>query len=78
MFNVEVSGMNVKRFNICLTPELDKRLDEVSKLKKVSRSQIISTALTEYLNALDLIPDVKAQLNELTSLLDELGNVKKQ
>ena len=69
--------MNVKRINICLTPEIDKKLDEVSKLKNVSRSQVVVTALTEYFNALDLIPDVKAQLNELTSLLDELGTVKK-
>lgn len=65
------------RVNICLDKELDDRIAAVSKLMGISKSELISIATTEYMDAIAKVPQVQEQLSELQTLLGQLGKIKK-
>jgi metal-responsive CopG/Arc/MetJ family transcriptional regulator len=61
----------MKRVNITISDDLLSRSDSYAKKKGLNRSVLITMALNTYLDAMDELPNVQAQLNDLKVAFDE-------
>ena len=68
----------MRRINITLDDIVDDKAIEFCKLNNITRSALISTALTQYISAMEQMPklkeDLQAQIDELRELVANLGN----
>lgn len=58
------------KINISVNPELLERMDIYSKNNAISRSGLISLAVSQYLNSIEMQPKVKQLMNQLTAAFD--------
>lgn len=61
----------MKRVNISISDDVLSRSDAYAKKKGLNRSVLISMALNTYLDAMDELPNVQAQLNDLKVAFDK-------
>lgn len=61
----------MKTVNISISEDLLSRTDAYAKKKGLNRSVLITMALNTYLDAMDELPTVQAQLNDLKVAFDE-------
>lgn len=68
----------MRRINITLDDIVDDKAIEFCKVNHITRSALISTALTQYISAMEQMPklkeDLQAQIDELRELVANLGN----
>lgn len=67
----------MKRINICINEDVNARAIDYCEKNHISKSALIGTALTQYIDAMEMMPTVQAQLDELKARLDELSKVEK-
>ena len=63
---------NVKKLNITMKEDLLKRADEYASENGMTRSGLLTLALTTYLNAKEAMPSVNKLLNGFAAMQDEL------
>lgn len=63
----------MRRINITLDDIVDDRAINFCKKHNIKKSALISTALTEYISAQELLPSVQTQLDELKAQLELLA-----
>lgn len=61
----------MKRVNISISDDVLSRSDAYAKKKGLNRSVLITMALNTYLDAMDELPNVQAQLNDLKVMFDD-------
>lgn len=61
----------MKRVNISISDDVLSRSDAYAKKKGINRSVLITMALNTYLDAMDELPKVQAQLNDLKVMFDD-------
>lgn len=62
----------MKRINVCLDDSVLARTDTFSKKSGLSRSALITVALSAYIDAQEAMPTVQAQLDDLKKALETL------
>lgn len=65
-----------KHFTISMDPDIMDRIDAMSKIKGGNRSAFIAHACTQYINALERLPEAKKQLQELEEGLKALQKIE--
>lgn len=65
----------MKRLNITIDDILDDKAIDYCKKNNISKSALIGIALNQYLTAMELMPSVQSQLDELKKQLAELSKV---
>ena len=65
-----------KHYTISMDPDLMARIDVMSNIKNGNRSAFIAHACTEYMDALERLPDAKKQLKDLTEALQALQSIE--
>lgn len=66
----------MKRYNITIDDDLAERMDNFIKKNHTNRSNLISISVSQYMDALEALPNIQLQLKELTSTLDEALKIK--
>ena len=68
----------MRRVNITLDDVVDDKAKEFCIANNITKSALISTALTQYISAMEQLPkfkaDLQAQIDELKELVSNLGN----
>lgn len=67
----------MKRYNITIDDELAEKMDEFMARFHTNRSNLISIAVSQYMDAVDAVPALKLQLKELETALESLAIEKK-
>lgn len=63
----------MKRLNISASDELCSLMDKFTEEHNISRSRLIETAVTQYISAMEEMPTLTNQLNELVKALNALS-----
>lgn len=62
----------MKRYNISISDDLGVKMDEFIEKNHTNRSNLISIAVSQYMQAMDAMPTLQAQLKELSDSLEDL------
>lgn len=62
----------MKRYNITVSDDLSVKMDEFITKNHTNRSNLISIAVSQYMEAMEAMPTLQAQLKELASSLEDL------
>lgn len=62
----------MKRYNITVSDDLCVKMDEFIAKNHTNRSNLISIAVSQYIEAMEAMPGLQAQLKELASSLEDL------
>lgn len=62
--------MASKKLNVTLQEDLIARADEFAKEHGMTRSGLISVALLQYMDAVEVMPDMKKLLSSMASIAD--------
>lgn len=60
--------MGTKRFNVSCPSELSDRIDAYCKTTGIPRSSLVQIAITQYLDSVELMPDLKTMISALASV----------
>lgn len=60
------------KFNISMKDDLFERFEQFSKDRHVNRSALISIAIQQYMDAVEQLPVVQSQLDEMKNILSKL------
>lgn len=62
----------MKRYNITMADDLCDKLDNFIKDNHTNRSNVISVAVSQYINAMEALPTLQSQLLDLSKQLETL------
>lgn len=62
----------MKRYNITIDDDLGAKMDDFIKRNHTNRSNLISIAVCQYMQAMDAMPALQEQLKELACSLEDL------
>ena len=65
-----------KHYTISMDSDLMERVDMMSKVKGGNRSAFIAHACTQYMDALERLPEAKKQIQELAEGLKALQHIE--
>lgn len=60
------------KFNISMKDDLFERFDKFSKDRHVNRSALVSIAVQQYMDAIEQLPVVQSQLEELMEKVSQI------
>lgn len=60
------------KFNVSMKDDLFERFDKFSKDRHVNRSALVSIAVQQYMDAIEQLPVVQSQLEEMKDILSKL------
>lgn len=66
--------MASKKINITIRPDVLDRIDKFCEDNNITRSGLFQLAVTQYINALEIKPDINKALALMGSLADQVGN----
>ncbi len=64
------------KFMISMDDELFDRVNDYANKNHISRSGLLSLSVTHYMDAMEALPGIKGQLDDLKKVLDNMAVVK--
>ena len=65
-----------KRVNITIDEELDKKMLVFMAKYHMSKSALISVSVSQYMEAIEMLPEVRGKVSELEKELERLGDLR--
>ena len=67
-----------KRVNITIDEELDKKMLVFMGKYHMNRSSLIAVSVSQYMEAIEMLPEVRGKVAELEKELEKLGEIRRE
>jgi len=61
------------KFMISMDDELFERVNDFAKSRHISRSALMTLSVTQYMDAIEALPGIKGQIDDLRKVLDDMS-----